>query len=232
MKILGLIPARGGSKGIPGKNLKMLWGKPLLLHTIEVAAQCSLINTLCLSSDDDAIIELGKKSGVETPFKRPIDLAQDSTPTLPVIQHAIQYYENQQKHFDAVCLLQATSPTRTLQDLENAITQFKLTKADSLVSVIEVPHHFNPHWVFETTDNKFLKLATGEQEIIAQRQALPKAYIRDGAIFLTKTEVLMNCNSLYGEKIAYVVFDPHRYLDLDTVEDWEYAERKFSGIQK
>ena len=124
MKILGIIPARGCSKGVPRKNIKLLGKKPLLQYTSEIALSSDLIDTLVLSSDDDEIIEVAKSLGVEVPFKRPLNLATDAAPTLPVIQHALEYYKNIGKEFDAVCLLQTTSPFRTVEFLNKAIKKF------------------------------------------------------------------------------------------------------------
>lgn len=224
MRVLGIIPARGGSKGVPRKNIKLLGNKPLLQYTSDVALKSNLIDTLLLSSDDDQIIKVGKSLGIEVPFKRPLDLAIDTAPTLPVIQHALNYYKNIGEEFDAVCLLQVTSPFRTVDFLNKAISKFIATDTDSLVSVQEVPHEFNPHWVFEETANGNLKIATGEEKIISRRQNLPKAYHRDGSIYLTKTSVILEQNSLYGNSIAYVTSPKDWYVNIDTMADWYKAE--------
>lgn len=224
MKILALIPARGGSKGVPRKNIKLLGNKPLLQYTSDIALASNKIAKVVLSSDDDEIIEVGRRLGIETPFKRPNNLAQDKSPTLPVILHAIDFYEKQGVFFDAVCLLQVTSPFRTVDFLNKAIETFIQQKTDSLVSVLEVPHEYNPHWTFEVSENNTLKLATGEEEIISRRQELPKAYHRDGSIYITKTSVLKEEKSLYGKSIAYVVSNQDDYVNIDTMSDWEKAE--------
>ena len=117
MKILGIIPARGGSKGVPGKNIKLLGGKPLLQYTSDIALKSNLLDKLVVSSDDDAIIEVAERLGVSAPFKRPSDLATDKSPTLPVIKHALSYFKNIGEEFDAVCLLQITSPLRTIKTI-------------------------------------------------------------------------------------------------------------------
>lgn len=224
MKILGLIPARGGSKGVPKKNIKMLGGKPLLQYTSEVALKSKLLSKVVLSSDDEEIIEVGKRIGLEVPFKRPTNLAEDKSPTLPVILHALEFYEKQCVFFDAVCLLQATSPFRTLDLLDKAIEKFSESSTDSLVSVLEVPHEFNPHWTFTLNPKSNLKIATGEEEIITRRQDLPKAYFRDGSIYITKTSVLKEQKSLYGKSISYIESSKENYVNIDTLEDWEKAE--------
>lgn len=225
MKILGLIPARGGSKGVPRKNIKLLGNKPLLQYTTDVALQCSKITKVVLSSDDDEIMKVGEKLGIEVPFKRPANLATDKSPTLPVILHTLDFYEQQGVFFDAVCLLQVTSPFRTVSFVNDAIKTFVKQGTDSLVSVLEVPHEYNPHWTFEVNDNDTLQIATGEKEIISRRQELPTAYHRDGSIYITKVSVLKEQNSLYGNSISYIKSDKEKYVNIDTLADWEQAEK-------
>jgi len=225
MRILAIIPVRGGSKGVPGKNIKLLNGKPLLAYTSEIALQSKFLAEVIVSTEDSQIMEVAQRLGLQVPFTRPTALAKDSTPTLEVIVHALQWYEKQNVFFDAVCLLQATSPFRTVEFLDKAILKFIQSNCDSLVSVQTVPHEYNPHWVFEVDSTGNLKIATGEDEIISQRQQLPMAYHRDGSIYITKTEVLLNQNSLYGKSIAFIESDPELYVNIDTMDDWEKAEK-------
>jgi CMP-N-acetylneuraminic acid synthetase len=225
MKILGLIPARGGSKGVPGKNIKLLGGKPLIQYTSDIALQSSLLTKVIVSTDDVAIISVAENIGLEVPFIRPNNLADDKSPTLPVILHALEYLESKGEYFDAVCLLQVTSPFRTLQFLDEAIQQFINKGSDSLLSVLEVPHEFNPHWTFELDKHQLLKIATGEEDIITQRQILPKAYHRDGSLYITKTAVLKEQNSLYGKTISHIESPKDYYVNIDTLQDWEKAEK-------
>ena len=124
MRILGLIPARGGSKAIPEKNIKILNGKPLIQYTLEAAKKAKKLTSLILSSDDEVIIEVAKKLNVEVPFVRPKHLAEDKSPTLGVIQHALKFYAEQNIYFDAVCLLQVTSPFKTGKFIDEAIKKF------------------------------------------------------------------------------------------------------------
>lgn len=224
MRILGIIPARGGSKGVPRKNIKLLGNKPLLQYTYDVAKKSKYINSLVLSSDDDEIIEVAKKMGMSVPFKRPNNLALDNTPTLPVIIHALEYYKTKGCEFDAICLLQVTSPFRTTQFLDNAIEKFIKKDSDSLVSVQQVPHEYNPHWVFKLNKNNDLEIATGDKEIIKRRQELPLSYHRDGSIYLTKTSVILKEQSLYGKSISYIESPKEIYVNIDTMQDWEKAE--------
>lgn len=223
MNILAVIPARGGSKGVPGKNKKLLHGKPLIQYSIDTALQSKHISEVVVTTDDDEIIAIAKSLGANVPFVRPKHLAEDTTPTLPVIQHAVSHFEAEGKQFDAICLLQPTSPFRPKGFLDKALETFQEKQTDSLVSVLEVPHQYNPHWTFEANDNGVLQIATGEQNIIPRRQELPKAYHRDGSVYITKTNVLMHEDSLYGNSVAYIVSDERFYVNIDTTEDWEKA---------
>lgn len=224
MKILGLIPARGGSKGIPGKNIKLLGDKPLLQYTWEAAQQSSLLDKVILTSEDREIIEVATKLGLEVPFTRPEELARDETPSIEVIKHALNFFREKGEEFDAVCLLQPTTPFRTPGLIDTCIKKFEENNYDSLISVREVPAEFNPHWVFEEKED-LLTLATGEENIISRRQELPKAYFRDGAIYITKTEVLLNQNSLFGKRTGFYDTTGTPYVNIDIPEDWEEAER-------
>lgn len=225
MKILAIIPARGGSKGVPGKNIKLLNGKPLLAYTTEVALQSQLLSKVILSSDDYQIIETAKNLGVEVPFVRPAELSQDDSPTINLVLHALKWFEKKNIIFDAICLLQPTSPFRTVDFLDNAIKKFIESGCDSLVSVQKVPHEFNPHWTFEVNENDHIRIATGENEIIKRRQDLPTAFFRDGSIYITKAEVILNQNSLYGKSIGFIEADSEWYVNIDTISDWEKAEK-------
>lgn len=230
MKILGIIPARGGSKGVPRKNIKELNGKPLIQYTSDIALATDKISKLIVSSDDEDIIKVSKSLGIEVPFKRPKDLGLDKTPSLAVIIHALNHFKAIGEEFDAVCLLQATSPFRTVKFLNDAIEQFIVKETDSLISVQKVPHEYNPHWVFEPNKKGVLEISTGEKEIISRRQDLPDTFHRDGSIYITKVDVLLNNNSLYGNSISYIETPKEYYVNIDTMEDWHKAEELINRI--
>jgi CMP-N,N'-diacetyllegionaminic acid synthase len=232
MRILGLIPARGGSKGVPGKNIKNLAGKPLLAYASEVALKSQYLSEVIVSSDDPQIITVAKKLGVAVPFIRPSVLALDTTPTIDVIIHALEWYQAQNIFFDAVCLLQVTSPFRTVPFLDAAIKKFIASGCDSLISVQQVPQEYNPHWTFEVDSRGNLKIATGEEQIISRRQELPIVYHRDGSIYITTTEVLLRDRSLYGKSTAFIESDPELYVNIDTLADWDKAEEMIKKQQK
>ncbi len=224
MRILGLIPARGGSKGIPRKNIKTLHGKALISYSIASALACPLIDQLVVSTEDEEIAAISKAAGAALPFLRPAELATDHSPSIDTVIHALTFFEKQGNSFDAVCLLQATVPFRNPMDLQQALEKFVSSKADSLISVREVPHVYNPHWVYEEeTETGFLKMAMGDSSIITRRQDLPKAYHRDGSIYISRKETVLENKSLYGEKIIHheMIHSPN--INIDTPADWDAA---------
>ena len=233
MNLLAIIPARGGSKGVPGKNIKPLQGKPLLYYTLDTVVQMKEITTICVSTDDPHIQSVANQYNGNNlaPFLRPDNLAADKSPTLPLMLHALDFYENQSVKYDAVLLFQPTVPFRSITMVRHAIQKFQTTQADSLISVRVVPHHYNPHWVFEAKDSDFLKIATGELELITRRQALPPAYYRDGSLYITKVDILRN-GSLYGEKVTYWLNKDEPHFNIDTVEDWQNMEQYFDQPDK
>ncbi|WP_341214778.1 acylneuraminate cytidylyltransferase family protein [uncultured Wocania sp.] len=232
MKILGLIPARGGSKGIPNKNRKVLNGKPLLQYTIEAALCSKLLSRVVFSSEDETLIKLAKSMKVDVPFVRPSKFSKDNSGTLEVVQHAIKKLADEGETYDAVCLLQVTNPFRTSEFIDEAIKKFKTSGADTLLSVLKVPHEYNPHWTFKVSKSGHIKLATGENQIIKRRQDLPDAYHRDGAIYLIKTDTILKQNTLYGKTISYIESNPNRYINIDTAKDWDKAEEMVKNFSQ
>lgn len=225
MNILAIIPARGGSKGVPGKNIKLLGDKPLIAYSIEAALTSKLISNIIVSTDDENIANIATQYGAEVPFLRPADLATDTARSVDVVLHTLDFLAARDQHFEAVCLLQPTTPFRTKGFIDQCINTFIKQRVDSLVSVQPVPHEFNPHWTFEPDASGHLRIATGEESIVSRRQDLPKAYIRDGSIYLTLVSVLKNQHSLYGNTIGYVESDTADYVNIDTIDDWAVAEK-------
>jgi CMP-N-acetylneuraminic acid synthetase len=223
MRVLGLVPARGGSKGIPRKNIRALAGRPLLEYTALAALAASTLARVVLSTDDDAIAEAGIAAGLAVPFRRPSELAEDDTPTLPVVQHALAWLARHDERYDAVCLLQPTAPFRRAETIDACVRLLERTEADSVVSVVRVPPEHNPHWVYFRSPEGYLRLSTGETSPIPRRQSLPDAYCRDGAVYVTRTAVVL-AGSLYGEKVAGHVSEEENAVNLDESRDWERAE--------
>ncbi|MCO5237721.1 MAG: acylneuraminate cytidylyltransferase family protein [Chitinophagaceae bacterium] len=226
--MLGVIPARGGSKGVPRKNIKLLGGKPLIAYTIE-AAKRSKLNKIVVSTEDLEIAEIAKQLGAEVPFMRPDSLSQDSTPTIDVVIHVINELEKIGEEFDYICLLQPTVPFRTKSEIDESIKKIISEKADSLISVRKVPHQFNPHWTFIKKGSGFLKIATNDKSVITQRQLLPEAFYRDGSVYITSTNILIERHSLFGDKLAYLLNESQRFVNIDTLSDWNEAEKIVEG---
>jgi CMP-N-acetylneuraminic acid synthetase len=224
MRILGLIPARGGSKGVHRKNLQPIAGKPLITYSIISALRSQGIDTLIVSTDDQEIAEIARSEGAEVPFIRPEELAMDTSPTVLTVLHAIKYLEEQQQFYDGVCLLQPTVPFRSHLDIDQAINRWKSSDADSLVSIRPVPHPFHPDWVFYKDEENQIYLANGQQEIIPRRQELTPAYYRDGAIYLTRTQIILKNHSLYGKRIMGYQMEKSPDINIDTWEDFERAK--------
>ncbi|MEP6995499.1 MAG: acylneuraminate cytidylyltransferase family protein, partial [Acidobacteriota bacterium] len=223
MSVLGLVPARGGSKGIPRKNIRSLAGRPLLEYTAEAAAQARRLDRVILSTEDDEVAEVARRCGLEVPFLRPRDLAGDETPTLDVVQHALSWLEARGAVFDAVCLLQPTSPLRRAEDIDACIELCERSGADAVVTIVPVPPEHNPHWVYFRSSDGELRLATGEAAPIPRRQDLPPAFHRDGSVYVTRTKVVRQ-NSLYGRRLLGHPLDGARSINIDTPADWDRAE--------
>lgn len=233
MRVLGIITARGGSKGVPGKNLKLLGGKPLIDYTID-AANDTPLDRLILSTEDAKIADVARSLGCEVPFMRPADLARDDTPHLPVIVHAVQWMRDNAGYVpDIVLTLQPTSPLRSAADIAAALRMLELSDADSVVSVNEVPAHAHPMRMLRVGADGFATLfATGEpvRKRINRRQDLPQAWVMNGAIYACRTHVLFDTEpSLYGDRVVAYPMPPERSISIDTLEDWAEAERALAN---
>lgn len=230
MRTLILVPARGNSKGIPRKNVRPLAGKPLLAYTAATALAVGNASRCILSTDNAEIAEVGRRYGLEVPFMRPPDLALDETPTLPVVQHALRWIEDQGDIFDAVCLLQVTCPLRRVEQVEACIDLLETSGADSVVTLLPVPSRHNPHWVYFMDASGELQLSTGASTPITRRQDLPAAFHRDGSVYVVRRDVVMNQNSLYGRHVRGVPVDPSETVDIDTFDDLARAERMLAEM--
>lgn len=221
LRILGLIPARGGSKGIPDKNLRPLAGQTLLQRTADTARASGVLTRLILSTDDPRIAELGQSLGIEVPFMRPAELAQDTSGMLEVMRHAVQFLE---PDFNAVMLLQPTSPLRTPEILQQAVALLDDT-TESVCTVFALPLTHCPHYVMKITEAGHLDNFLPEGKHIRRRQDATPAYVRDGTLFLTRTECLMT-KGIYGDVCRPLIVPEHTSLSLDTPEDWARAEAR------
>ncbi|MBU3925951.1 acylneuraminate cytidylyltransferase family protein [Patescibacteria group bacterium] len=229
--ILGVITARGGSKGIPGKNIKILGDKPLIAYTIDIAKKSKLITHLIVSTEDEEIIDVAKKYGVDVPFVRPKELAQNNTPHLPVMQHAIKFMEEKLGIvFDYVVILQPTSPFRIPDDIDNTLKKLIKNKADSAVSLMEVGN-YHPMRIKKLEGDRVLDYCMAEQEGI-RRQDLPTAYKRSGAVYAMQRNLLMEQNRLYGNYNVGLAVPQERSIDIDEPMDWLKAEYMLKELKQ
>jgi CMP-N-acetylneuraminic acid synthetase len=224
MKVLGIIPARGGSKGIPRKNLAPLNGRPLLAYTAESALAARRLCRVVLSTEDLEIADVGKRYGLEVPFLRSHDLARDETPTLPVAQDVVKRLEEQGDFYDAVCLLQPTNPFRRAEHIDGCVELLVTTQADAVVSMLPVPSEYNPHWAYVRDEQGLIRLFTGAATPISRRQDLPKIYHREGSVYVTRRNVLMLENSLYGSRTVGYLMESNNCVNIDGWEDLSRAE--------
>lgn len=221
MKTLVIIPARGGSKGIPHKNIKPLGGKPLIYYTIDVARAVVDDADICVSTDDPEIIRCVRDYGLSVPFVRPAELASDTAGTYEVLLHAVDFYERQGRFYDTVLLLQNTSPFRTAEQVKDAIGLYT-PEMDMVVSVKECSA--NPYYcVFEESQDGYLHICKGDGNI-TRRQDAPKVYEYNGAIYFMNTAVLKTTPLSKMQRRVKYVMDESSSLDLDTMWDWQMAE--------
>lgn len=221
MNILVVIPARGGSKGIPHKNIKPLNGKPLIYYTIDVARQIVSDEDICVSTDDNDIIKCVEDYGLKVPFVRPDELATDKAGTYEVLLHALDFYEQQGRHYDVVLLLQNTSPFRTAEQVKEALLLYRYD-IDMVVSVNETKT--NPYYnCFEEDADGHLK-KTLNCSILTRRQDAPITYEYNGAIYIINAEQMKKMPlGKFTRCIKYVMDDLHS-VDLDNMIDWKFAE--------
>jgi CMP-N,N'-diacetyllegionaminic acid synthase len=218
-KVLAIIPARGGSKGVPRKNIRLLAGKPLLAWTIDEAKKSKYIDRLILSSEDEEIIEIAREYGCEVPFKRPIELARDDTPGIEPVIHAINTLEEK---YDFVVLLQPTSPLRTVEDIDGCIQQCVIAELPSCVSLTEAKQ--SPYWMYHLDDDMKLKSFVQNDEIMNRRQDLSKVYVLNGAVYVAESRFIIEHKSFLTEETAGYIMSEEHSMDIDTELDFSFCE--------
>ena len=221
--MIAIIPARGGSKGIRGKNIKLLCGKPLIVYTIEAAMSAKFIDRIILSTDDSEIAIIANQYDVEIPFMRPEHLARDDSQAIDNYIYTIDRLNSENvRPYDDFIVLQPTSPFRTARDIDSAIKLFRRKNADSVISVCEAAHP--PMWAKKISSSGVLKnyfnLSVGNKN----RQELEKAYIPNGAIFVFKLALLKNFYSYYSDNTFAYVMPQEKSIDIDTPLDFEFVE--------
>jgi len=218
MQFLGVIPARGGSKGIPGKNLVDLAGRPLIAYTIESARRSKSLGRFIVSTDDPHLVDYARKEGVEVPFIRPAHLAADDTPMQPVLMHAIAEMDRIGFQAEAVMVLQPTSPLRRAEHIDEAVRIMQASGADTVVSVVEVPHPFNPvSLMIEQPGGELVPYAPGE--MVLRRQDKPRVFARNGPAILLIRRATIEAGQLYGSHVRPLLMDLRDCIDIDGPDD-------------
>jgi CMP-N,N'-diacetyllegionaminic acid synthase len=218
MRILAIIPARGGSKGIPRKNIKPLAGKPLIGWTIDIAKRVKSIDRIVVSTEDTEIASIATQLGADVPFLRPVHLSADDAPSIGAVLHALEIL----KGYEWVMLLQPTSPLRSLEDIENLLVFCEERGAPAAVSVCEVNQH--PSWMYRRDTMGYLQPLVTNSPKIYNRQSLPPTYTLNGSIYLARTDWLRErCEFISPDTLGYVM-PPERSVDIDTTLDWLWSE--------
>jgi CMP-N-acetylneuraminic acid synthetase len=221
--VFALIPARGGSKGLPRKNIKPLLGKPLVAWSIEQAGNCAYLDRSIVSTDDPGIADVARRFGGDVPFMRPPALARDESKTSDVILHAIEYLEKNGQHFDYVCLLEPTSPLRAKDDVDRAIqTLVENDGADSLVTVGEV-HCEHPLIVKKIVDNVVVPYIDNTR-LIHQRQQADLAYFPYGVVYMAKVDVFKKLQTFYTPRTMPLYIERWQNYEIDDEIDFQLVE--------
>jgi CMP-N,N'-diacetyllegionaminic acid synthase len=228
MLVLGLVPARGGSKGVPGKNVRPLAGHTLLEYTARAARESGVLDRVILSTDSLEIADAGRRAGLEVPFMRPASLAADDTPMVPVIQHALAETARSGWSPDIIVLLQPTSPLRRPDHIRDAVTLLRETNAHAVVTVVEVPRHLSPDYVMRI-DEGHLQPFLPEGARVTRRQDARPAYSRDGTVYAFRRSTLETFGGIYGDDCRPLLIDARESLSIDSPADWDEAERRLAG---
>lgn len=223
-KILAIIPARGGSKGVPRKNIRFIAGKPLIAWTIETALQCEFLNRIIVSTDDRKIAKTAREYGAEIPFIRPKELAQDDTTDLPVYQHALKWLaENENYCPEIIVWLRPTVPLRIKEDIYGAIVKLIQTGSDWTRSICLSEHH--PYWMYNIEEDRLAPFIEGTDiNNYRQRQLLPPVYRVNGAVDVAWIGTITEKCLLYSGNVSAYIMPSERSVDLDTILDFDLAE--------
>ncbi len=217
--ILGIIPARGGSKGVPRKNIRLLHGIPLIAYSISEAKKSRYLNRVVVSTEDAEIAEVAQKWGADIVL-RPDDLAADDSPVLLALKQVVLHLSEKEGYdADIVVMLQPTTPFRRAPDIDNAVELLLKTNADSVISVCEAPHTCNPHWVRKIVDGRLRPYTDRDEDLHPMRQDLPKVYWRNGQIYAMKRSVLFDKDSLYGDDCRPYIMPRNFHINIDEELD-------------
>ncbi len=229
MKTIATICARGGSKGLPGKNIRMLRGRPLIVHSIAYALAHPAIEAVCVSTDDERIAEVAREAGAEVPYLRPPELARDDSPKLPVIDHLLDFLQREQgRDYDRVVDLQPTSPLRIPQDLDACLGRADQPDQPDLV-LTAYDSGFNPYFnLVELQGDGSVRVSKGDG--LATRQAAPPVWALNGSIYVWRRTALAHAarHGMWSVRVAAHIMPASRSVDIDTAEDFAAAERAAS----
>lgn len=223
MAVIGLIPARSGSKSISKKSIALCAGRPLMAYTCEAALATRLLDRVILSTDDAEIQDVGRQYGIDVPFTRPAELATDETPMIAVVRHALGWLRAEGSSVEAVVLLQPTSPLRSSRHIDESLELFRDSGADTVVSVVEVPHQFNPVSLLKIVEGR-LSAYLPDQPQILRRQDKPKVYARNGPAVLVMRPRIIESGQFYSGDTRGYVMDRMDSLDVDDFRDLKLAE--------
>jgi CMP-N,N'-diacetyllegionaminic acid synthase len=231
-KILGIIPARGGSKGVPRKNIRLLGGKPLISYTIELAHKSSIIDRLIVSTDDREIANVANSYGADVPFIRPVELANDTAKAISVVQHALQFCESQDCcKYDIIVYLEPPAPFRILEDIEIPLSKMKKDELiDSVIGVTEA-NHVHPLIIRKIEDNRLKPIWKDVPEGTPRQLYKPTAYKINGAIYAIRRRNVIN-GIFYGDYVVPHIMPADRSINIDDYLDWYAAEGKLISDKK
>lgn len=219
-RIVAIIPARGGSKGLPGKNVIPLCGKPLIAYTIDAARQSATVDAVVVSTDDEAIASAARRAGAEVPFLRPAHLATDTAHTPPVILHALEFLEQRGDRYDVVVTLQPTSPLRCAEHIDRAVQLLASGGVDSVVGVRRT--EYPPYWMVRMEGDRMVPFVQdGIDYFRWERQELPKTYQINGAVYVTRRDALIAEGKIITERCSVLVMDDESSHEIDTHADLE-----------
>jgi N-acylneuraminate cytidylyltransferase len=228
--VLGIVPARAGSKGVPGKNIRLLHGHPLLEYTARAARESGALDRVVLTTDSPEIAEVGRRVGFEVPFLRPAALSADDTPMLPVLQHVLSSLAVDGWAPRLVVLLQPTSPLRRPAHIVRAVTMLEESEATSVVSVVELPRHLSPDYVMRIEDGVLRPFLADGLRITRRQDARP-AYVRDGTVYAFRPETLERFGDIYGDDCRPLLIPADESLSIDSPADWDAAERMLARAE-
>jgi CMP-N,N'-diacetyllegionaminic acid synthase len=230
IKVAGVIPARGGSKGVPGKNLKPLAGKPLIAYILGAASQAKVLDRVIVSTEDEEIAAVAKSCGAEVPFLRPRELADDKVSLIPVVRHVMEYLDEQGWSPDIVASLQPTAPFIEPEDIENAVNKLIQTGCDSVVSVCQISGQ-HPYWTMKLDRDRLVPFYA-EGFRFLQRQDLPPLYALVGAIYARRRELLEKWTGedfALGKDVRAIVINEEKSIDINNPLDFLVAEAVLKG---